>query len=244
MTGYQETLTDPSLPPPGRRDDRAARRQHRRQRRGRRVRAGSGSPATSCATPPAAPSNWRSTRGRSTTSSRDQGVVGICGIDTRALTRHLRERGAMRVGIFSGDAADRPASELLDAVRASPQMAGADLAERGHHRRGRTSSRPVGEKRFTVAAVDLGIKAMTPQLMAERGIEVHVLPATATARGRAARVEPRRRVLLQRPRRPGHRRRTRSTLLRAVLDARHAATSASASATSSSAGRSASAPTS
>jgi carbamoyl-phosphate synthase small subunit len=38
----------------------------------------------------------------------------------------------------------------------------------------------VGDKRFTVAVVDLGIKAMTPQMMAERGIEVHVLPATAT----------------------------------------------------------------
>ncbi len=60
----------------------------------------------------------------------------------------------------------------------------------------------VGEKRFTVAAIDLGIKAMTPAMMAERGIEVHVLPATATLddvlRGAAGRA-----LLLQRPRRPG-----------------------------------------
>ena len=66
-----------------------------------------------------------------------------------------------------------------------------------------------GPKRLTVAALDLGIKAMTPHRMAERGIEVHVLPATATARRRAARSRrPRRAVLLQRPRRPGRRRPT------------------------------------
>jgi carbamoyl-phosphate synthase small subunit len=123
-------------------------------------------------------SNWRATR-ELEDELVDQGVVGICELDTRALTRHLRERGAMRVGIFSGDAADRPESELLEAVRTSPQMAGAALAAEV------TTAEPyavlpVGEKRFTVAAVDLGIKAMTPALMAQRGIEVHVLPATAT----------------------------------------------------------------
>ena len=57
----------------------------------------------------------------------------------------------------------------------------------------------VGEKRFTVAALDLGIKAMTPQLMARQGIEVHVLPATSTFE-RGAGGGARRRVLLQRPR--------------------------------------------
>jgi carbamoyl-phosphate synthase small subunit len=85
----------------------------------------------------------------------------------------------MRVGIFSGDAAARPEAELLEAVRTSPQMAGAALAAEV------TTTEPyavtaVGERRFTVAALDLGIKAMTPALMAQRGIEVHVLPATAT----------------------------------------------------------------
>jgi carbamoyl-phosphate synthase small subunit len=105
--------------------------------------------------------------------------VGICGIDTRALTRHLRERGAMRVGVFSGDLAGRPVAELVERVQAAPQMSGAALAAEV------TTTEPyvvpaVGEKRFTVAALDLGIKAMTPALMAQQGIEVHVLPCTAT----------------------------------------------------------------
>ena len=121
-----------------------------------------------------------------------QGIVGISGIDTRALTRHLRERGAMRAGIFSGPAlADdrgeaRPTDELLDEVLASAQMSGADLA--GEVSTGETyvvaalgpDGAPLAEPVARVAAVDLGIKAMTPHRMSERGIEVHVLPATAT----------------------------------------------------------------
>ncbi|MER7109879.1 glutamine-hydrolyzing carbamoyl-phosphate synthase small subunit [Streptomyces sp. NPDC000229] len=124
------------------------------------------------------PSNWRSRRTLDDELAA-QGVVGISGIDTRALTRHLRERGAMRVGIFSGDAI-RGDDELLAKVQAVPQMKGADLAAEV------ATKEPyvvpaIGEKKFTVAAVDLGIKGMTPHRMAERGIEVHVLPATATA---------------------------------------------------------------
>lgn len=121
-----------------------------------------------------------------------QGVVGISGVDTRALTRHLRERGVMRAGVFSGDALlgpdgeRRPVDELLDEVLAAPAMAGADLA-------GEVSTdeayvvealgpdgTPLDTPVATVAAVDLGIKAMTPQRLAERGVRVHVLPATAT----------------------------------------------------------------
>ena len=91
----------PELPPPGRRHDRAARRQHRHQRRGRRV--GRIWVAGYVVRDPALrPSNWRSTRPLED-ELRDQGVVGISELDTRALTRHLRERGAMRVGIFSGE---------------------------------------------------------------------------------------------------------------------------------------------
>ena len=135
-------------------------------------------------------SSWRARR----TLDEDlvtQGVVGISGIDTRALTRHLRERGVMRGGIFSGAALvrpegeRRPVDELVDEVLAAPQMAGADLA-------GEVSvdaayvvpalgadGAPLDTPVARVAAIDLGIKAMTPQRMAERGIEVHVLPATA-----------------------------------------------------------------
>jgi carbamoyl-phosphate synthase small subunit len=128
--------------------------------------------------PARVPSNWRATRSLDAELAA-QGVVGISGIDTRALTRHLRERGAMRVGIFSGEAVAEQA-ELLQRVLRAPEMKGADLCAEV------ATTEPyvvpaVGEKRFTVAAVDLGIKAMTPQRMAERGIEVHVLPADATA---------------------------------------------------------------
>ena len=105
-----------------------------------------------------------------------QGVVGISGVDTRALTRHLRDRGAMRVGISSVD--DDPRA-LLQRVQASPQMAGADLTAEVSTAAAYVVP-AVGEKRFTVAAVDLGIKAMTPVRLAERGVEVHVLPASTT----------------------------------------------------------------
>ncbi|MFF2658801.1 glutamine-hydrolyzing carbamoyl-phosphate synthase small subunit [Kitasatospora sp. NPDC058032] len=122
-------------------------------------------------------SNWRSLRSLDEELAA-QGVVGISGIDTRALTRHLRERGAMRCGIFSGQTLAEPAA-LLAKVQSSPEMKGADLCAEV------ATTEPyvvpaIGEKKFTVAALDLGIKAMTPQRMAERGIEVHVLPANAT----------------------------------------------------------------
>ncbi|MEU1800738.1 glutamine-hydrolyzing carbamoyl-phosphate synthase small subunit [Streptomyces sp. NPDC019937] len=127
--------------------------------------------------PARTPSNWRSRRSLDEELTA-QGVVGISGVDTRALTRHLRERGAMRVGIFSGEAIADDAA-LLARVQAAPQMKGADLS--GEVATRETYVVPaIGTKRFTVAAVDLGIKGMTPHRMAERGIEVHVLPATAT----------------------------------------------------------------
>ena len=120
-------------------------------------------------------SSWRSRRSLDD-ELRDHGVVGISGIDTRALTRHLRERGAMRVGISS---AGIEPSELLERVLASAPMAGAELA--GEVSTDEAYVIPAqGERRFTVAALDLGIKSMTPFRMAERGIEVHVLPATST----------------------------------------------------------------
>ncbi|WP_063728875.1 glutamine-hydrolyzing carbamoyl-phosphate synthase small subunit [Streptomyces sp. RTd22] len=127
--------------------------------------------------PARTPSNWRSRRSLDDELTA-QGVVGISGVDTRALTRHLRERGAMRVGIFSGEALADEAT-LLAKVQAAPQMKGADLSAEVATQE--TYVVPaIGTKRFTVAAIDLGIKGMTPHRMAERGIEVHVLPATAT----------------------------------------------------------------
>ncbi|MEV8285810.1 glutamine-hydrolyzing carbamoyl-phosphate synthase small subunit [Streptomyces niveus] len=181
MTGYQETLTDPSYhrqvvvmtaPHIGNtgvndEDDES----------GRIWVAG-----YVVRDPARVPSNWRSRRSLDEELTR-QGIVGISGVDTRALTRHLRERGAMRVGIFSGDSL--PGGLLTDdatltaRVKEAPRMKGANLS--AEVATTETYVVPaVGTKRFTVAAIDLGIKGMTPQRMAERGIEVHVLPATAT----------------------------------------------------------------
>ncbi|MDV9171799.1 glutamine-hydrolyzing carbamoyl-phosphate synthase small subunit [Streptomyces sp. W16] len=127
--------------------------------------------------PARVPSNWRSRRSLDE-ELRNQGVVGISGIDTRALTRHLRERGAMRVGIFSGNALPDDGTMLAE-VRQAPEMKGADLSAEVATKEAYVVP-AIGEKKYTVAAVDLGIKGMTPHRMAERGIEVHVLPATAT----------------------------------------------------------------
>ena len=124
------------------------------------------------------PSSWRARRSLED-DLEEQGVVGICGIDTRALTRHLRERGAMRVGVFSGQEAQRTDRQLLAVVTSAPQMTGAALAAEVTTTEAYVVP-AVGERRLTVAAVDLGIKAMTPALMAQHGIEVHVLPSTAT----------------------------------------------------------------
>ncbi|MFE0732348.1 glutamine-hydrolyzing carbamoyl-phosphate synthase small subunit [Streptomyces antibioticus] len=177
MTGYQETLTDPSYdrqivvataPQIGNtgwndEDDESG----RIWVSGYVVRD-----------PARVPSNWRAKRSLDDELER-QDVVGISGIDTRALTRHLRERGSMRAGIFSGEAV-APEADLVARVLAQPQMKGASLYEEVATKEAYVVP-AIGEKRFTVAAIDLGIKGMTPHRMAERGIEVHVLPATATA---------------------------------------------------------------
>jgi carbamoyl-phosphate synthase small subunit len=176
MTGYQETLTDPSYhrqivvqtaPQIGNtgwndEDDESG----RIQVAGYVVRD-----------PSRVPSNWRSRRSLPD-ALREQGIVGIAGIDTRALVRHLRERGAMRAGVFSGDALAADA-ELVERVRASPEMAGADLYGAVTTREPYVVEATVA-KRFTVAAIDVGIKSNTPRMLAARGIETHVLPAGAT----------------------------------------------------------------
>jgi carbamoyl-phosphate synthase small subunit len=128
--------------------------------------------------PAVRPSSWRSQRSLEDLLV-EQGVVGISGIDTRALTRHLRERGAMRAGVFSGPLVLESPETLLERVLSAPQMSGAALA--GEVTTPESYVVPaVGAKRFTVAALDLGIKSRTPQHLAERGVEVHVLPATST----------------------------------------------------------------
>jgi carbamoyl-phosphate synthase small subunit len=121
-------------------------------------------------------SNWRSENDLEA-ELIEQGIVGIQGVDTRAITRHLRDRGAMRVGIFSGENLSR--EEMVIEVRKQPAMAGAYLC--ADVSTASTYVVPaIGQKRFTVAALDLGIKGATPRAMAERGIEVHVMPFDST----------------------------------------------------------------
>lgn len=128
-------------------------------------------------------SNWRS---ECTLDEEliEQGIVGIQGIDTRALTRRLRSSGSMRAGVFSGEHAERPEAELLEEVRASEPMAGRKLADIVSVDTAYTVE-PHQHNWFappvaTIVALDLGIKSMTPQRFAERGVRVHVLPANAT----------------------------------------------------------------
>ena len=117
-------------------------------------------------------SNWRSEKDLEA-ELIDQGIIGIQAVDTRAITRHLRDRGAMRVGIFSGLELTR--EEMVIEVRKQPAMSGAYLS--ADVSTAQTYVVPaIGTKRFTVAAIDLGIKGATPRAMAERGIEVHVMP--------------------------------------------------------------------
>ncbi|MDR6987163.1 carbamoyl-phosphate synthase small subunit [Paenarthrobacter nitroguajacolicus] len=129
------------------------------------------------------PSNWRSERSLDD-ELVEQGIVGIQGVDTRAITRHLREHKTMRAGIFSGEAAQATDKELLETVLASAPMEGAALAEEVSIDEAYVVEPKdhgwEGEPRFSIAAVDLGIKAMTPVRFAERGVRVHVLPATST----------------------------------------------------------------
>jgi carbamoyl-phosphate synthase small subunit len=107
----------------------------------------------------------------------EQNIVGISGIDTRALTRHLRDRGAMRVGIFSDLELSR--EEMVIEVRKSGQMVGSFLSADVSTPEPYTIDAK-GEKKFTVVALDLGIKGATPRAMAERGIQTHVVPYNST----------------------------------------------------------------
>lgn len=171
MTGYQETLTDPSYhkqvvvmtaPHIGNTGVNAYDNESKKYWvAGFVVR-----------NPSTLTSNWRSENDLEV-ELISQGIVGIQGVDTRAITRHLRDRGAMRVGIFSGLELSR--EEMVIEVRKQEAMSGAYLSDDVS-----TDSTyvvpAIGEKKFTVAALDLGIKGATPRAMAERGIEVHVMP--------------------------------------------------------------------
>ena len=124
-------------------------------------------------------SNWRSENSLEA-ALIEAGVVGIQGVDTRAITRHLRERGAMRVGIFSGTTYSR--DEMVVKVRATSQMVGAFLASEVTTSQPYVVSPPAGVSvKYRVAAIDLGIKNATPRSMSERGMEVTVYPMVTSA---------------------------------------------------------------
>ncbi|MDY6995008.1 MAG: glutamine-hydrolyzing carbamoyl-phosphate synthase small subunit [Actinomycetota bacterium] len=179
MSGYQETLTDPSY--------------HRQivvatapqigntgwnledsESRGDKIWVA----GYAVRDPSPRASNWRATSTLDEELDR-QGVVGIAEIDTRAVVRHLRSRGSMKAGVFSGRAAEAPVDELVARVRGQEPMLGADLA-------GEVSTEgayvvdPEGARRFTVVALDLGIKTNTPRNFASRGIRCAVLPSSAS----------------------------------------------------------------
>ena len=177
MTGYQETLTDPSYarqivamtaPHIGNTGMNNADPESRRIWVGGYV----------VREPARIASNWRAVRDLDT-ELRNQGIIGIAVRGTRALTRRLRDQGAMRAAIST---TETDPEQLLQRVLASPGMAGADLARDVTTTEPYTVSPPPGTPvRFRVAAVDLGIKASTPRYLARLGCEVQVLPATVTA---------------------------------------------------------------
>ncbi len=177
MTGYQETLTDPSycrqivamtaphIGNTGVNDE---------DNESRRIWVS----GFVIRDPSPIASNWRAARSLDD-ELRAAGVTAIAIAGTRALTLHLRERGAMRAAISSVTA---DPGELTDRVLASPPMTGADLAREVTTPAPYVVQPPPGTPvRYRVAAVDLGIKAATPLAMARLGCEVHVLPATSTA---------------------------------------------------------------
>ena len=188
MTGYQETLTDPSyckqivvqtFPHIG---DTGVNDEDPESSRiwvaGYVVRD-----------PSMTVSNWRAD-GALDDALIAEGIVGISHIDTRKLVRHLRSAGVMRAGIFSGAALLnangelRSIADMLEEVKRTAPMQGMRLYDEVSTQE-RYVVEPTGdfavkEPLFTVAAIDLGIKSMTPHRMAERGCRVVVLPSTTT----------------------------------------------------------------
>ncbi|WP_395638882.1 glutamine-hydrolyzing carbamoyl-phosphate synthase small subunit [Pseudolysinimonas sp.] len=177
MTGYQETLTDPSyagqivvqtaphIGNTGMNDE---------DQESRRIWVA----GYVVRDPSRVVSNFRSLRSLDDELT-DTGIVGISGIDTRAITRRLRDSGAMKAGVFSGPDADLTADEQLAIVRSGRDMTGLNLSAEV------SVTEPVvtpavGDKIGNLAILDLGIKQSTVDNLAARGFEVHVLPQNVT----------------------------------------------------------------
>lgn len=177
MTGYQETITDPSyagqivvqtaphIGNTGMNDEDPESR--RIWVSGYVVRD-----------PSRVVSNWRADESLSDALVRD-GVVGISNIDTRAVTRRIRSEGSMRGGVFSGAAAGLDAEEQLRFVREAPDMRGRNLSAEVSVSEVEVTP-AVGERIGNLAVLDLGVKTATINNLAARGFEVHVFPQSAT----------------------------------------------------------------
>ncbi|MEU1970352.1 glutamine-hydrolyzing carbamoyl-phosphate synthase small subunit [Microbacterium sp. NPDC019599] len=177
MTGYQETLTDPSYagqivlqtaPHIGNTGMNGEDPESRRiWVSGYIVRD-----------PSRVVSNWRADESLDDALVSD-GVVGISGIDTRAVTRHIRSAGSMRGGIFSGEAAGLDPEQQLTLVREAPKMAGQNLSASVSVAAAEVTPAAVkdGVERIgNLAVLDLGVKQATVDNLAARGFDVHVLP--------------------------------------------------------------------
>lgn len=177
MTGYQETLTDPSyagqivlqtaphIGNTGMNDEDPESR--RIWVAGYIVRD-----------PSRVVSNWRADESLDAALVRD-GIVGISGIDTRAVTRRIRSEGSMRGGVFSGDAASLDAEEQVRIVREAPEMAGRNLSAEVSVDSVQVTS-AIGQRIGNLAVLDLGVKQATILNLAARGFEVHVMPQSST----------------------------------------------------------------
>ena len=182
MTGYQETLTDPSyagqivlqtaphIGNTGMNDEDPE--SHRIWVAGYIVRD-----------PSRVVSNWRADESLDDALVRD-GIVGISGVDTRAITRVLRSAGSMRGGVFSGEAAELDAEEQLRLVREAPEMSGQNLSAEVSVAAAQVTPAADGVERIgNLAVLDLGVKQATILNLAARGFEVHVLPQDVTIEG-------------------------------------------------------------
>ena len=182
MTGYQETLTDPSyagqivlqtaphIGNTGMNDEDPESR--RIWVAGYIVRD-----------PSRVVSNWRADESLDDALVRD-GIVGISGVDTRAITRILRSAGSMRGGVFSGEAAELAAEEQLRLVREAPEMSGQNLSAEVSVAAAQVTPAADGVERIgNLAVLDLGVKQATILNLAARGFEVHVLPQDVTIEG-------------------------------------------------------------
>ncbi|MDQ1113666.1 carbamoyl-phosphate synthase small subunit [Microbacterium testaceum] len=177
MTGYQETITDPSyagqivLQTAPHIGNTGVNEEDPESRRiwvaGYVVRD-----------PSRMVSNWRADRSLDDALVED-GIVGIAGIDTRAVTRRIRSSGSMRGGVFSGEAANLAPDEQLRRVLEAPGMAGRNLSAEVSVSEVEVTP-ATAERIGNLAVLDLGVKQSTIVNLAARGFDVHVFPQSAT----------------------------------------------------------------